>query len=104
MTSGSPRGTASVEAAGLSCAACGRPVTRRGASGLFAHRSRGAVAACDLDADHVAVPDWRAVGAVTCGVCGRPAAAGSANVLAHTDAAMDRDHAPDPWGAPTPGR
>lgn len=104
MTSGSPRGALSVEAAGLSCAACGRPITRRGTSGPFAHRSRGAVAACDLDSDHVAVPDWRAVGTVKCGVCDQPAAAGPENVLVHADAVMDRDHAPDPWGAPPAGR
>jgi hypothetical protein len=41
----------------LRCAECGRPITRRGASGGYVHRSRGAVAACDLDADHEAVPE-----------------------------------------------
>ena len=93
----------SVDESRLTCAACGRPVARRGASGLFAHRSRGAVAACDLDADHAAVPDWRVLGEVTCGVCGQPAAAGPANELVHADEALDREHAPDPWGAPPRG-
>lgn len=81
----------------LTCASCGRRIARRGSSGLYAHRSGGAVAACDLDSDHAAAPDWRPLGEVTCGVCGRPARAGSGNVLTHADAELDADHAPDPW-------
>ncbi|WP_217915306.1 hypothetical protein [Miltoncostaea marina] len=38
------------------CADCGRPIARR-ADGRWAHRARGVVAACDLDADHPAVPE-----------------------------------------------
>lgn len=55
------------------------------------------MAACDLDSDHAAVPDWAALGEVTCGVCGAPAAATGPGWLGHVDAGRDADHAPDPW-------
>jgi uncharacterized protein (DUF983 family) len=38
------------------CAECGEPIKRGRAPGSFVHASR-VVAACDLDADHTAVPD-----------------------------------------------
>ena len=38
------------------CAACGRPIEPGRAPGTWVHKP-GIVAACDLDADHPAVPE-----------------------------------------------
>ncbi len=40
----------------LRCATCGEPIKRGPTPGTFVHASR-VTAACDLDADHRAVPD-----------------------------------------------
>ncbi len=80
----------------LTCAVCGRPVARRGTSDGYGHRSRGVVAACDLDADHAALPDWRAAGQLDCAICGGRLAVTADNLLVHEDSGRDREHAPQP--------
>lgn len=79
----------------LRCAECGRPLTRRRADGRLVHASRGPVAACDLDSDHPAVPDWRALGEVPCRRCGAPTASAT-GTFAHVDPERDADHAAEP--------
>jgi hypothetical protein len=81
-------------AATLRCAHCGEPL-RLGRAGAWIHRSRGVVAACDLDSDHVPVPDWAALGEIACRRCGRPAAA-AGGAFAHVDPALDADHQVEP--------
>jgi hypothetical protein len=80
----------------LTCAVCGRPVAPRGASGGYGHRSRGVVAACDLDADHAALPDWQAAGELDCGFCGGRLTVTADNLLVHADSERDGEHAPQP--------
>ena len=80
----------------LTCAVCGRPVARRGTSDGYGHRSRGVVAACDLDADHAALPDWQAAGQLDCGICGGRLAVTADNLLVDADSGRDREHAPQP--------
>jgi hypothetical protein len=40
----------------IRCAVCGRPIEPGPEPGTWVHR-HGIVAACDLDADHLAVPE-----------------------------------------------
>ena len=40
----------------LRCVTCGEPIKRGRSPGAYVHASR-VIAACDLDADHPAVPD-----------------------------------------------
>lgn len=84
----------SAQGPALVCAVCGRPIAPRRGTGGYAHRSRGVVAACDLDSDHAAVPDWGAAGELTCSVCGGRLTATSEHLLVHVDAEADRQHAP----------
>lgn len=76
----------------LTCAVCGRPVAPRRGAGDYSHRSRGVIAACDLDADHAAVPDWQLAGELTCGACGGRITATAENRLVHVDVQRDREH------------
>jgi hypothetical protein len=87
-------GTSSQGAATLRCAECGQPVVRRRSGGRFAHRSR-VVAACDLDADHAAVPDWAALGELPCRRCGAPTVA-EGGAFTHLEAEREADHPADP--------
>ena len=41
----------------LRCGVCGRAIRRGRRPGTWAHTSRGGYAACDLDGDHVPVPE-----------------------------------------------
>jgi hypothetical protein len=75
----------------VTCIDCGRRVRRDG-SGGFVHAGFGAVAACDLDADHPAVPDLREAGIWACRHCGEPAIANSLNVCRHVAGDHDADH------------
>ncbi len=77
----------------LNCIDCGRRL-RRDSSGRCVHAGLGAVAACDLDADHPAVPDLRGSGIWDCRRCGEPAVANSLNAWRHVDARHDGDHPP----------
>jgi hypothetical protein len=60
------------------------------------------VAACDLNSDHPAEPDWNLVGEMPCKSCGEPVVrvdGGFAHVdggFAHVDGGRDADHAADP--------
>ncbi len=78
----------------LRCAQCGERLARGRSAGTFAHRAR-VVASCDLDADHVPVPDWAALGEPPCRRCGAPTAAGPEG-FAHVDPTRDTEHAPEP--------
>ena len=78
----------------LVCADCGERVVQGRAPGTFTHVSR-LVAACDLDSDHPARPDWPRAGALTCRVCGASVAYVD-GAFGHTDAARDADHPPVP--------
>jgi hypothetical protein len=78
----------------LLCTVCGRRLGR-GRGGAIVHAGRGPVAACDLDSDHVAVPDWEAAGEIPCRRCGAPGV-GRGGGFAHVEAARDADHAAEP--------
>lgn len=80
----------------LVCQHCGRDVVPRGTPGSYGHRSQGVIAACDLDSDHPATPDWRAAGELTCGRCGGTLTATPDNRLEHVDRGRDSEHAPSP--------
>ena len=78
----------------LVCAVCGRHIAPRGTAG-YRHRSQGVVAACDLDSDHAAAPDWRAADELTCGACGGGITVDARNRLMHVDGERDADHTPE---------
>lgn len=80
----------------LTCLDCGRTLKRHGRTGRLIHAAGGAVAACDLDADHPPRPDWHALGEIMCGRCGTPAQAELRGSLRHLDPGHD-DHEPTPW-------
>ncbi len=82
--------------ADLRCAECGERIARGRLRGGWVHRSRGVVAACDIDSDHTPVPDWAALGPITCAVCGGALVADRRGALAHEDPARDGAHAPEP--------
>lgn len=84
---------ATTGAAGIRCAVCGERIGR-GRAGGYSHRAR-LVAACEIDADHRAVPDWTAYGEIPCRVCGAPTVA-SGEGFTHLDAARDPHHTADP--------
>ena len=78
----------------LTCAECGERIVRGRAPGTFSHVSR-LVAACDLNSDHPAEPDWNLVGEMPCKSCGEPVVRAGGG-FAHVDGARDDDHAADP--------
>lgn len=79
--------------ASLTCRDCGLPV-RRITPDRWMHRKGGAVAACDLDSDHPAVPDL--AGRVpVCADCGAALAFGVSGRLEHREAPSD-GHEPAP--------
>lgn len=82
--------------ADLRCAQCGERIARGRLRGGWVHRSRGVVAACDIDSDHTPVPDWAALGPTVCATCGEPLEAGRQGALRHADPARDADHDPEP--------
>jgi len=82
--------------ADLRCAECGERIAKGRLRGGWVHRSRGVVAACDIDSDHRPVPDWAALGELTCAVCGGALVAGRRGALAHADPDRDADHEPEP--------
>jgi hypothetical protein len=53
------------------------------------------VAACDLDAEHRAEPDWAALGEVPCSTCDAATVA-SGSAFCHVEAGRDLDHRADP--------
>lgn len=80
----------------LDCRACGRPITRHGRTGRWIHRAGGAVAACDLDGDHIPRPDWTPFGVIRCRTCDAIVTPDADDELRHADPSIDRDHTPDP--------
>ena len=78
----------------LTCRECGERIVRGRRPGSFSHVSR-LVAACDLNGDHPALPDWEVVGHLTCRICAEPVI-GSDEGFHHVDASRDGDHPPDP--------
>jgi ribosomal protein S27E len=78
----------------LTCAECGERIVRGRSPGTFSHVSR-LVAACDLNSDHPAEPDWALVGEMPCRSCGE-AVIRAGGGFAHVDASRDDDHRPDP--------
>jgi hypothetical protein len=60
----------------LRCAECGERIVPGRAPGVFVHTTR-VVAACDLDADHTAIPDRQGLGE-------------------HRDPAQEDDHPAEP--------
>jgi endogenous inhibitor of DNA gyrase (YacG/DUF329 family) len=83
-----------VSAPPLTCAECGERIVRGRSPGTFSHVSR-LVAACDLNSDHPAEPDWSLVGEMPCRSCGEPVVR-AGDAFAHVDAARDGDHPADP--------
>lgn len=87
----------------LSCADCGRRLSWDRRRGRFMHAGRGPVAACDLDSDHAARPNWEELGKVVCRDCGGTTVLHDGR-LAHVDGERDGDHPPDVgFPGPTPG-
>ena len=87
---------------GLVCARCARRVSWSGRRGRYIHAGGGPVAACDLDAEHAAEPDWTRLGETSCIVCDAPLA-GSTTGFSHRDPVRDDDHAADPGFPLGPG-
>lgn len=85
----------------LVCARCARRVSWSGRRGRYIHAGGGPVAACDLDAEHPAEPDWTRLGETPCVVCAEPLL-GSPAGFAHRDPARDADHAADSGFPPHP--
>lgn len=78
----------------LRCAECGERLVRGRTAGSLIHKAR-LVASCDLDSDHVPVPDWAALGVPPCRRYGGPTAAGPEG-FAHVETARDEDHPAEP--------
>jgi cellulose synthase (UDP-forming) len=77
----------------IACFDCGKRL-RRDTSGRYEHAGLGPVAACDLDADHPALPDLRHAGVWSCRQCGEPAVANSLNAWRHVVTSYDTEHPP----------
>lgn len=86
----------------LVCSRCGRRVSWSGRRGRYVHSGGGPVAACDLDAEHPAEPDWDALGELSCVVCGTAVVASDGR-FSHRGASSGRAHPADPGFPVSPG-